>query len=144
MKNTSEMTVAELNAMLFGTSDARAIATPALIQQMLDSGGGISDLIFSPGRPPQVERYGELVTVPVAELPALTPEDTAGIARDLIRDNDTYLRTLADTGATDQSYALPDRSRIRVNVFRQRGSFAIVMRMIAQKIPSIEELGWFR
>ncbi len=141
MKNTSEMTVAELNAMLFGTSDARAIATPALIQQMLDSGGGISDLIFSPGRPPQVERYGELVTVPVAELPALTPEDTAGIARDLIRDNDTYLRTLADTGATDLSYALPDRCRFRVNVFRQRGSFAIVMRMIAQKIPSIEELG---
>jgi twitching motility protein PilT len=135
------MTVAELNAMLFGTSDARAIATPALIQQMLDSGGGISDLIFSPGRPPQVERYGELVTVPVAELPALTPEDTAGIARDLIRDNDTYLRTLADTGATDLSYALPDRCRFRVNVFRQRGSFAIVMRMIAQKIPSIEELG---
>jgi twitching motility protein PilT len=141
MKKTAEMTVAELNGTLFGTSDARAIATPALIQQMLDSGDGISDLVFSPGRPPQVERYGELVTVPIAQLPVLRPEDTAGIARDLIHDHETYLRTLADTGSSDLSYALPDRCRFRVNVFRQRGSFAIVMRMIAQKIPSIQDLG---
>ena len=141
MKKSAEMTVAELNGTLFGTSDARAIATPVLIQQMLDSGDGISDLVFSPGRPPQVERYGELVTVPIAQLPALRPEDTAGIARDLIHDHETYLRTLLDTGSSDLSYALPDRCRFRVNVFRQRGSFAIVMRMIAQKIPSIQDLG---
>ena len=141
MKNTAGMSVAELNAALFGTSDARAITTASLIQQMLDSGDGISDLIFSPGRPPQVERFGELVTVPIAELPALRVEDTAGIARDLIRDNETYLRALVDTGSSDLSWALPDRCRFRVNVFRQRGSFAIVMRMIAQKIPSIQDLG---
>lgn len=141
MSKLETMTVAELNASLFGSSTARAIATPALIQQMLDSGNGISDLVFSPGRPPQVERFGELVTVPVGELPTLRPEDTAGIARDLIRDHETYLRTLYETGSTDLSYALPDRCRFRVNVFRQRGTFAIVMRMIAQRIPSIEELG---
>lgn len=141
MSKIDGLTVPELNATLFGTSDARVIATPVLIQQMLDSGSGISDLVFSPGRPPQVERFGELVPVPVAELPALRPEDTAGIARDLIRDHETYLRTLYDTGSTDLSYALPDRCRFRVNVFRQRGTFAIVMRMIAQRIPSIEELG---
>jgi twitching motility protein PilT len=141
MKKTAEMSVAEMNATLFGTSDARAIPTASLVQQMLDSGDGISDLVFSPGRPPQVERFGELVTVPIAQLPALRAEDTAGIARDLIRDNETYLRTLLDTGSTDLSWALPDRCRFRVNVFRQRGTFAIVMRMIAQKIPSIAELG---
>jgi twitching motility protein PilT len=141
MKNSASMTSEDLSAALFGTSDARAIATPAVIEQMLDSGEGISDLVFSPGRPPQVERYGELVTVPVAQLPALRPEDTAGIARDLIQGNETYLRTLLDTGSSDLSYALPDRCRFRVNVFRQRGSFAIVMRMIAHKIPSIQDLG---
>lgn len=108
---------------------------------MLDSGAGISDLVFSPGRPPQVERYGELMTVPVAELPSLRPEDTAGIAKDLIRDNVTVLRSLKDHGACDLSYALPECCRFRVNIFRQRGTFAIVMRMIAQKIPSIAELG---
>ena len=102
---------------------------------------GISDLVFSPGRPPQVERFGDLVPVPIAELPTLRAEDTAGIARDLIKDNETYLRTLLDTGSSDLSWAIPDRCRFRVNVFRQRGTFAIVMRMIAQKIPSIQELG---
>jgi twitching motility protein PilT len=141
MSTSENLSVAELNAALFGTSDARAIATPTLIQQMLDSGDGISDLVFSPGRPPQVERFGELTTVPIAELPILTAEHTAGISRDLIRNNETVLRTLKETGSADLSFALPDRCRFRVNVFRQRGTFAIVMRMIAQKIPSIQELG---
>jgi twitching motility protein PilT len=141
MKNTADMSVAELSAALFGTSDARAIATASLVQQMLDSGDGISDLIFSPGRPPQVERFGELASVPIAELPVLRAEDTAGIARDLIRDNETSLRALIDTGSSDLSWALPNHFRFRANVFRQRGTFAIVMRIIAQKIPSIEELG---
>ena len=72
------MTVAELNAALFGTSDARAIATPRLIQQMLDSGDGISDLVFSPGRPPQVERFGELVTGADRRAADARAEDTAG------------------------------------------------------------------
>jgi twitching motility protein PilT len=141
MKNTSAMSVSDLNAALFGTSSARAIPTPNLIQQMLDSGKGISDLVFSPGRPPQVERFGELVTVPVAEVPTLRPEDTAGLARDLISDNETYLRTLMEQGATDLSYMLPERCRFRVNVFKQRGTYAIVMRVIASKIPSFAELG---
>ena len=135
------MTVAELSAALFGTSTARAIPTAALIQQMLDSGRGISDLVFSPGRPPQVERFGELVTVGVTEVPILRAEDTAAIARDLINENETYLRALADQGAADLSYMLPERCRFRVNVFRQRGTFAIVMRVIASKIPSFQELG---
>jgi twitching motility protein PilT len=141
MKKTSELTIPELKAALFGTSDARALSTTDLVERMLASGGGISDLVFSPGRPPQVERFGELVPVQVAELPNLRPEDTAGIAKDLIRDNETYLRTLIDTGSTDLSWAIPDRWRFRVNVFRQRGTLAIVMRMIAAKIPSLQELG---
>lgn len=141
MKHSADLTVAELNAELFGTSDKRAIPTPSLIQQMLDSGSGISDLVLSPGRPPQVERFGELMTVPIAELPTVKAEDTAGIAHDLIRGNEIVLRTLKDTGSTDLSYALPDRCRFRANVFRQRGTYAIVMRVIAQKIPSIQELG---
>jgi twitching motility protein PilT len=141
MSTSETMTVAELNAALFGNSDARAISTAALIQQMLDSGNGISDLIFSPGRPPQVERFGELAPVEVAEITTLKPEDTAGIAKDLINNNATYLRALKDQGASDLSYTLPDRCRFRVNVFRQRGTYAIVMRMIAHKIPSIKDLG---
>jgi twitching motility protein PilT len=135
------MTVNELNAMLFGTSSERSIPTDALVRLMLDSGPGISDLVFSPGRAPQVERYGELTTVPVDALPTMRPADTAAVAKDLIRDNETVLRTLKETGSTDLSYALADRCRFRVNVFRQRGTFAIVMRVIAHKIPSLDDLG---
>jgi twitching motility protein PilT len=135
------MTAAEYNTALFGSSDVRAIATPLLIQQMLDSGDGISDLVFSPGRPPQVERFGVLTPVPIEQLPALRPADTAAFARDLIADNVMVLRTLTQNGACDLSYSLPDRCRFRVNVFRQRGTYAIVMRVIAARIPSIAELG---
>src|SRR5687768_16622148 len=141
MSISGPLTVAELNATLFGTSEARAVPTDSIIKTMLDVGSGISDLIFSPGRPPQVERYGELVEVKIDGLPALRNEDTAGIAHDLIRNNEVVLRTLKDSGSTDLSYVLPERCRFRVNIFRQRGTFAIVMRVIAARIPSIAELG---
>jgi twitching motility protein PilT len=116
------------------------IATPALIAAMLDSGTGISDLIFSPGRPPQVERQGELAPVAVPELPLLRPDDTARVAADLVGDNAQARLTLQQHGACDFSYSLPERSRFRVNVFRQRGTYAIVMRVIASKIPTLAEL----
>jgi twitching motility protein PilT len=107
---------------------------------MIDSGKGISDLIFSPGRPPQVERQGDLTPVAVAQLPVLRPEDTARIAADLVSGNEQALRTLKDDGACDLSYSLPEQSRFRVNVFRQRGTYAIVMRVIPSKIPTLAEL----
>jgi twitching motility protein PilT len=129
-----------LNDTMFGAFTMRAIATPALIQKMIDSGDGISDLILSPGRPPQVERHGELMPVTVAELPVLRPEDTGGIACDLINGSEHVLAMLQDQGACDLSFSLPERCRFRVNVFRQRNSYAIVMRMIASHIPSIADL----
>jgi twitching motility protein PilT len=116
------------------------ISTPALIAAMLDSGAGISDLIFSPGRPPQVEKQGQLVSVAIAELPVLRPADTARIASDLVESNPQAVKTLQEQGACDLSYSLPERSRFRVNVFRQRGSYAIVMRVIATKIPTLADL----
>jgi twitching motility protein PilT len=141
MSISGPLTVTELNASLFGTSEARAVPTDTIIKAMLDVGTGISDLIFSPGRPPQVERYGELVEVKIDGLPALRNEDTAAIAHDLIRNNEVVLRTLKESGSTDLSYVVPERCRFRVNIFRQRGTFAIVMRVIASRIPSIAELG---
>ena len=127
---------------LFGPSAGAPAsnATAALIGAMLDSGAGISDVIFSPGRPPQVERHGDLAAVAIPGLSLLRAEDTARIARDLIGGNPQVLLALKDQGACDLSYSLPERSRFRVNVFRQRGTYAIVMRVIASKIPSLAEL----
>ena len=129
-----------LETRMFGSPDAPAIDTPTLIGLMLDSGKGISDLIFSPGRPLQVERHGELTPVEVPGLEKLTPEDTSRIARDLIGGSSLMLHALEHEGATDFSYSLPSRARFRVNVFKQRSTYAIVMRVIASRIPSIAEL----
>jgi twitching motility protein PilT len=116
----------------------RRLDTPSLIVKMLGAGKGISDLIFSPGRPPQVERHGELTGIP--GLPILLADDTAAIARDLVGKNDHALKTLKEQGACDLSYSLPEHARFRVNIFRQRGTFAIVMRVIATKIPTLADL----
>ena len=116
-------------------------ATPELIAALLDSANGISDIVLSPGRPPQAELFGELVEIPLPEGATLRPADTERIAFDLLGDNDQLKRTLKDDGACDLSYSLPDRARFRVNVFRQRNSFAIVMRVITPGILSFEQLG---
>ncbi len=129
--------------VLFGAAAGAlsAIGTPAVIVAMLESGSGISDLIFSPARPPQVEKHGELTPVAIAGLPMLRAEDTAQVARDLIGGNQHALRTLKEQGACDFSYAMPGRARFRVNVFRQRGSFAAVLRVIPTTTPTFEQLG---
>ena len=128
--------------VLFGAPAGalQSIGTPALIALMLESSPGISDLIFSPSRPPQVERHGELVPVAVPGLALLQADDTAQVARDLIGTNEHALRTLKEQGACDFSYAMPGRARFRVNVFRQRGTFAAVLRVIPTKIPTLAEL----
>jgi twitching motility protein PilT len=131
----------QLSERLFGSLGPRAVETPALITAMTGAGPGISDLVFSPGRPPQIERYGQLEPVAIPGLPVLRSEDTAGLASDLIGTNDLILRTLIEQGACDLSYAVPQLSRFRVNIFRQRGTFAIVMRLIAEHIPSLSDLG---
>jgi twitching motility protein PilT len=115
-------------------------SVPALITAMLDSGPGVSDLLFSPGRPPQVEMHGRLVAVAYAGAEMLKPDDTARIAGELARGNKHAIDTLKEQGACDLSYSLPHRSRFRVNIFKQRGTYAIVMRVIPTTIPSISDL----
>jgi twitching motility protein PilT len=130
-----------LEDTLFGERGAGpALDTTTMIAAMLGAGEGISDLIFSPGRPPQVESHGALVPVAVPGLDRLLPAHTTHVARDVIAGNEQALRTLREQGASDVSYATPDGTRFRVNVFRQRGTWAIVMRVIASRIPTLEEL----
>ncbi len=107
---------------------------------MLKSGSHVSDLIFSPGRAPQIEVSGELVELKFKGLECLTAEDTRLIAHDLIGKNDHPIRKLEQDGSADLSYGLPGVARFRVNVFRQRGTYAVVMRVIPMDIPGFEKL----
>ena len=103
------------------------IATPQLIAAMLQGRGHVSDLIFSPGRAPQVETKGELIEIPFQGIEVLSPKQTIEIAEDLIGSNTIAAQQLKSNGSADLSYALPGVARFRVNVFRQRASCAIVM-----------------
>ena len=111
-----------------------------VVQLMLSVSDKISDLIFSPGRPPQVELIGKLTPVNIPGMEMLTPAHTAGIAKALIGNNKVAEETLEHHGSADLSFSLTGLSRFRVNIFKQRGTFAIVMRVIAQKIPSLQDL----
>lgn len=113
------------------------ISTPALLAAMLRSAPKISDLFFSPGKPPLVEVNGRLANVGSR---ALTPEMTRQIATDLIGANTHALDHLREHGSCDVSYSLAGTSRFRVNVFMQRGSHAIVMRVIPSRVPAFDEL----
>jgi twitching motility protein PilT len=118
----------------------RVIHTAQLITAMLKSNGHVSDLIFSPGRAPQVEVSGQLVELKYKGLECLSAADTKSIAYDIMGENEHPLQKLDQDGSADLSYGLPGVGRFRVNIFRQRGSCAIVMRVIPDKIPGFAEL----
>lgn len=100
-----------------------------------------SDIFFSPGRPVQVGRGDTLVSVEVPGLPLLNAEDTARIALELLDEHSTAADKLGQDGACDVSYSVPLLARLRANIFTQRGSRAIVMRVIPTAIPELGTLG---
>ncbi len=112
-----------------------------LFNTMLDSSQNVSDLNLSVGRLPQVEIDGALMPVPFEGLKRLLPFHTELIAVQLIRGNKSLARKLLDSGSVDLSYSLRGRTRFRVNIFSQRGTYSIVLRVIPQKIPSLADLG---
>src|SRR5690242_14371765 len=118
----------------------RSFNVPQLIGAMLKAREHVSDLIFSPGRAPQVEVSGQLVELKFKGLECLVPSDTDQIAKFLLGKNQHAAQKLEETGSSDLSYGLENAGRFRVNIFRQRGTCAIVMRVIPDRIPSFEDL----
>ena len=111
-----------------------------IIEQMLLVSENVSDLNFSCGQKPQVEINGVLYPASPIGLGKLSAFQTEMIAMSLIRDNPDAALHLAKTQTADLSYALPGKCRFRVNIFQQRNSFSIVMRVIPHEIPSFESL----
>lgn len=117
------------------------VATHTLLAAMLRAREQVSDLIFSPGRLPQVEVHGQLFTVEAPGLHPLSADETRRIASDLIGENKQAISVLREQGYCDVSFGMPGLARFRVNVFIQRGSCAVVMRVIPTKIPDLAMLG---
>ncbi|MEA3188320.1 MAG: twitching motility protein PilT [Chthoniobacter sp.] len=113
-----------------------------VLTAMMESHPGVSDLLFSVGRPFQVESFGELKPVDMRpEIFSLTPSQTERIALNIIGDDRRLIKELLMMGSCDCSYSLNDQLRFRVNIFKQRGYFAIVMRKPQAEIPTLSSLG---
>jgi twitching motility protein PilT len=128
-----------------GSNPANATAlpllpTPELIAELLRGPGQISDLVLAPMRPPQIEVNGRLMAVKLLGLPALAPADTERIAGDLLANNRAAEQKLREDGACDLSYYLPNLASFRASIFKQRGSYAISMRVIPKELPNLAAL----
>lgn len=96
-----------------------------------------SDLHITVALPPMMRINGELK--PVGDK-LLTPDDTADVAKQIL--NESQLSHLENAGEVDLSYVIPNVSRFRVNVYKQRGSISVAFRVIWITIPTIDELGF--
>src|SRR5262245_22243392 len=110
-----------------------------VLQQMLQVSDKVSDLIFSPGRPPQIELIGKLQPVAIPGLDKLTPAQTQAISKIIIGENNAANDLLDQFGSADLSFSVSGMCRFRVNIFKQRGTYAIVMRVIPPRPPRFED-----
>jgi len=94
-----------------------------------------SDLFFSAGTPVNIKIEG--VTRPIGEQ-SMTPEMVKELAYNIM--NDKQIALFEAEMEMNLAMPVPELGRFRVNVFRQRGAVAMVIRYIKTRIPSIEEL----
>ena len=121
------------------TSGAPPLNFIGILRQMLRASDKVSDLIFSPGRPPQIELAGKLEPVVIPGLEKLIPPHTASIAKLIIGNHESANESIEKTGSADLSFSAPGDARFRVNIFKQRGTFAIVMRVIPTTTPNFDD-----
>ena len=94
-----------------------------------------SDLHVTTGIPPKIRVDGELRSLGEDRL---MPEDTEHLIKDIMSEHAAEI--FLKKGEVDFSYVVPGTGRYRVNVFRQRGSYSCVMRIVNTTIPTPEEL----
>jgi twitching motility protein PilT len=109
-----------------------------LLTRIIHASEGISDLLFVAGKPPQIEVFGRLKSF--EPEPVLTSSRIEGLARAIINDNPRLLQDLAEHGSCDCSYTPSSLGRFRVNIYRQNGNFAMVLRLLQSQIPTMESL----
>ncbi|MDQ2867075.1 MAG: PilT/PilU family type 4a pilus ATPase [Verrucomicrobiota bacterium] len=111
-----------------------------LLQAMLESSAGVSDLLFICGKPPLVENYGQLAEFPV-DTGHLDQPMVQKIAGHLMNGHARLQQDFERVGSCDCSYSLDGSAHFRVNIFRQHGRHAVVMRKLPSEIPTIDSLG---
>jgi len=95
----------------------------------------VSDVHFEVDNPPFFRGRGQLLR---SKLPKLTGEDTKFIVSKILEQNNKTLTD--DLKETDAAYSIPNGGRFRVSIFRQRGYYGIVMRVIPPSIGTFQDL----
>jgi twitching motility protein PilT len=114
----------------------------ALLSAMISSSEGVSDLLFAVGKPPVVEEHGTLQEFPIdTPTGVLEPAQIEQIAEHVMGGDERLKSDFASAGSCDCSYDLGDLARLRVNIFKQNGRQAIVMRKLQTEIPTLDALG---
>ncbi|WP_217914999.1 type IV pilus twitching motility protein PilT [Miltoncostaea marina] len=114
-----------------GSPDLQALLTRAVEM-------GASDLHLKVPARPVVRVHGGLTPIPGVR--PLTVHDTVRFADEILRGQDDKRAELEQMGETDLSHAREGLGRFRVNLFRQRGSISLVLRVVPFKVLSIEDL----
>lgn len=113
-----------------------------ILTSLLESRDNVSDFNITVDKPFQVESSGQLMPVSFnPPIPKLTPFQTEVFALNLINGDRRLTRALIREGSCDASYQLAGKARFRVNIFSQKGYYSTVMRQLANRVPTIEELG---
>jgi twitching motility protein PilT len=112
-----------------------------VLTAMLESHENVSDLNMTVDKPLQVESSGQLKPVPQdPPVERITPFQAEMIALNLINGDRRLTNILLTEGSCDSSYQLPGKARFRVNIFSQKGCYSTVMRQLATRVPTIEDL----
>jgi twitching motility protein PilT len=112
-----------------------------ILGTMLESHDNVSDLNITVDKPFQVESAGQLKPVELnPPVNRLTPFQAEIFALNLIGSDRRLTKTMLAEGSCDLSYQLAGKARFRVNVFSQKGYYSVVMRQLATRVPTIEEL----
>ncbi len=96
-----------------------------------------SDIFIVPGAPVKCKIDGKLTDIGETRL---SPDLTESYLRDIYTYENRDFTRLSETGDDDFSFSIPGLARFRINAYRQRGSFAAVIRIVAFSIPDYREL----
>jgi len=112
-----------------------------ILTNMLESYDNVSDLNITVDKAFQVETSGELMPVSLKPaINAITPFQAEVFALNLIDGDRRLTNALLTEGSCDVSYQLAGKARFRVNIFSQKGCYSTVMRQLATRVPTIDEL----
>jgi len=99
---------------------------------------GASDLFFVPGAPVTMKKEGLLRPM---EEEKLMPSRGEGLIREIYALAQREIEPFLASGDDDFSFSVPGLARFRVNAYRQRGSLAAVVRVVAFRVPDWQGLG---